>query len=114
VKEARKDAQAEEDSESESSSEEDDQEDAVMANASEFAPDAAADGQQAMLDTRDKPAGHRSSLSRRQKYGNKTERKRKGRQAATAAIATPELQAQTSGRRRKRKSGGQRGAAPGG
>jgi hypothetical protein len=101
VGQAHKEAKAQEDSDSESSSEDDDREDAEMADASEAAADATADGQKAMVDAPDESAGQTGGMSRKQKYGDKTERKK--RQSFAAAMQTPDWKAHTKGRRRKKK-----------
>ena len=107
IDETRKDVEVQDDLESESSSEEDDRQDTVMA-------DANTGGQQATTDTPNRSNAQGGGLSRRQRYRDKKERKHKAPKAASAPITTAEGQAQTSGRKRKKKSRDQREAALGG
>jgi exosome complex protein LRP1 len=108
IDETRKDVEVQDDSESESesSSEEDDRQDAVMA-------DANTGGQQATTGAPNKSNTQGGGLSRRQRYRDKKERRHKAPKAASAPITTTEGQAQTSGRKRKKKSRDQREAALG-
>jgi hypothetical protein len=111
VGEAPNDTQAQENSESETSSEDGDHEDAVMADAGGVATNATADGQDAMVGAHDESAGQSRRLSRKEKYGNKTETKQK-HQAIAAYILTPDQQAHTRGKGRKKKNHGQLRRAP--
>ena len=106
VDEVDEDAEAEEDSESESGSDDNDQEDTVMVDGSEVAADASADGQEATVDVRDQSAGQSAGLSRRQKDGDKPQRRNARHHAAEAVAAASDWQKHTSGKRRKKKGGG--------
>jgi hypothetical protein len=105
--ETHKDVEVQDDSESESSSEEDDGQDAVMA-------DASTGGQQATTDGPSKSNAQGGGPLRRQRYKDKKERKHKAPKAALTPITTVEGLAQTSGRKRKKKSRDQREAVLGG
>jgi exosome complex protein LRP1 len=107
VDETRKDVEVQDDSESESSSEEDDRQDAMMADASTM-------GQQVKTDAPNKSSAQGGGLLRRRRYRDKKERKHKAPKAASAPVTTSEGQAQTWGRKRKKKSRDQREAALGG
>jgi hypothetical protein len=111
VGEAPNDSQAQEDLESETNSEDSDHDDALMADADAIATNATADGQDSMVSVRDEFAGQSRRQSRKEKYGNKTERKPK-RQAFAAAVLTPDQHAHTRGKGRKKKNRGQSGRAP--
>ena len=104
VNQVPEDNKVQEDSESESSSEEDDQEDAVMADASEPNAETALDGQAAVVDLPDKPAGQGRGVARRQKHRERTRRKRK-LEASEAAVLTSEGQKDKSKGRRKPRRG---------